>query len=104
MNRMISAWDGHLVERCVPALLPKALVSAGFVIERIEPVVFSDMVLKPDGLANMMMLFMQQYAVGNGLVDEAEAVAWADEQRVLSDTRRFFFSLNHYVVSAWKGP
>ena len=51
MVRMIEAWDQHLAERLVPAILPNILRDVGFVVERIEPITFSDADLKPDGLA-----------------------------------------------------
>lgn len=102
MSRMIEAWDQHLVERCVPAILPNILRGAGFVVECVEPIAFSDINLKPDGLANMMIHLMEPYAVENDLVAEQEARAWADEQRSLAQAGRFFFSLTHFVVSARK--
>ncbi|MBL4766642.1 MAG: methyltransferase domain-containing protein [Rhodobacteraceae bacterium] len=102
MARMIEAWDQHLAERLVPAILPNILRDVGFVVERIEPITFSDANLKPDGLANMMIHLMKQYAVDNGLVAEQEARAWANEQMALAEAGRFSFSLTHFVVSAMK--
>ena len=102
MVKLIKAWDQHLTERCVPAILPNILESAGFVVERVQPTTFSDTTLKPDGLANMLIHLIERYAVENSLVADGEAQTWADEQRSLAKAGRFFFSLTHFVVSARK--
>lgn len=99
MARMMKAWDQHLADRCVPARLPDMMRQAGFQVETIRPLVFLDTVLRPDGLAMMMLSLMQAYALQNALVDEPTVRAWADEQRHLAADRRFFFSLVHFVVS-----
>lgn len=100
MASMMAAWDGHLSERSVPALLPARLEEAGFAVDTIQPVTFSDTELRPDGIANMMLLLMEIYVKENGLLPAAEVAAWAEEQRRLPSTRQFFFSLTHFVVSA----
>ncbi|GAB5506069.1 MAG: methyltransferase domain-containing protein [Rhizobiaceae bacterium] len=102
MQSMIDAWDRHLVERCVPAVLPPILRDCGFQIEGVTAVPFSDSVLRPDGLANMMMLLMERYVVENKLVAADVAAAWRQEQHDLAAAGRFFFSLTHFVVLATK--
>ncbi len=98
MQRMMAAWDKHLVERCVPALLPPMFRDAGLVYERTTSETILDTVLKPDGLANMMMILIRAYVVGNDLIPEAEAQAWFDEQEQMARDGRFFFSLTHFVT------
>jgi SAM-dependent methyltransferase len=102
MDRMIEAWDRHLTERCVPAILPPVLAASGFVVEDLVPVPLSDSILKPDGLANMLIVLMERYARDNQLIDDQEAQDWAAEQRALAEAGRFFFSLTHFVISARK--
>ena len=98
MMQMIGAWDKHLSNRRVPALLPRMLVDAGFEVETIAPLAIFDATLRPDGLANMLIHLMQPYALQNGLVEEGQIQSWADEQRRLAASGRFFFSINHFVV------
>lgn len=98
MSRMITAWDHHLAERCVPAILPDVMANTGFEIEGIRTLTFCDTTLRPDGMANMLMHLMVPYAVNNGHLDVSEANAWADEQLERARSGRFFFSLCHYVV------
>ena len=102
MAKMITAWDRHLVERRVPEILPGILMQNGFKIDAVQPVTICDTLLKPDGLANMLMHLMQPYAVQNGIMAPDEAQAWAAEQAELADRGCFFFSITHYVVTARK--
>lgn len=100
MAKMVDAWDNHLVDKRVPERLPELLTSAGFEVEKVEPIVFCDTILKPDGLANMLRHLMRSYAIENALLEEADALAWFDEQEALARSGRFFFSLTHYVITA----
>lgn len=102
MKRMVAAWDQHLSERCVPAILPGYMRDCGFVVDEIRPVTICDHILKPDGLASMMMRLMERYAVENDHLPSTEARAWAEEQQALARDGRFFFSMTHFVVSGGK--
>lgn len=100
VSRMMAAWDDHLAERCVPALLPPLMRDAGFVVDAVRPVTFCDTVLRCDGLANVLLILIETYVKAKGLLSDDEATAWAAEQRQLAEEGRFFFSLTHFVVSA----
>ena len=102
MDRMIAAWDSHFVERRVPAILPAILRDAGFEIDSIGSVTITDHVLKPDGLAMMMIRLMESFAIQNGLLPQQEAHAWRSEQETLAAEGRFFFSLTQFAVSTRK--
>jgi SAM-dependent methyltransferase len=99
MAAMMSAWDHHLTNRCVPAKLPQMMREAGYQVETVIPLVVLDTVLRNDGLAMMLLSLMQAYARQNELADEPTVRAWADEQRHLAANGRFFFSLVHFVTS-----
>ncbi|GAA6159744.1 hypothetical protein NBRC116589_19180 [Ruegeria sp. HU-ET01832] len=102
MARMVRAWDEHFVERGVPALLPPILTDAGFEVEGVAPVTVCDTQLRPDGLANMLIVLMERFTKSKQLLPDEEAAAWADEQRALAMQGKFFFSLTHFVVSGRK--
>lgn len=100
MKIMLETWDDHLVERCVPAVLPPILRSAGFRLDEVKAVPFSCTELHPDGLANMMLHLMKPFAVNKGVLTESEANDWLEEQVRLSQSGRFFFSITHFVITA----
>ncbi len=102
MTKMIEIWDRHLVGRTVPALLPRAAREAGFVVERMVPRTCCDIDLRPDGLANMMMLLMEAFALKSSDIDEADVLDWTGEQRQLAGEGKFFFSLTHFVLAVRK--
>ncbi len=102
MDRMVAAWDGHFAERRIPAVLPPVLSDAGFEIQDIRPVTITDHVLKPDGLAIVMLTLMENFATRHGIVGKAEAAAWRKEQEDLAASGRFFFSISQFAVIARK--
>ena len=102
MTRMLAAWDHHFTERRVPALLPPLLRRAGFTIDRIATATITDHVLKPDGLALMMLRLIENFAIQRNLVPEPEARAWRAEQEELARNGAFFFSLTQFATIAHK--
>jgi arsenite methyltransferase len=103
MARVIAAWDGHLVERAVPAFLPHLLRRAGFLVERTTPLTCCDTVLRPDGVANLLLHLIEAHASQTGSPDLDEVKDWAAEQRRLAAEGRFFFAVTHFVVAARRG-
>ncbi|WP_029064206.1 methyltransferase domain-containing protein [Labrenzia sp. DG1229] len=102
MKLMLDTWDKHLVERCVPAVLPPILRDAGFRVDDVTAIPFNSTELHPDGMPNMMIHLMKQYVVRKGTVSEDDANDWAEEQVQLSKSGRFFFSITHFVITASK--
>ena len=99
MNRMMRAWDHHLVHKALPADLPRLGRAAGFEVERILPVTFVDHKMRPGGLAWMMLTLMERYAIANDLLPMAEAKAWAAEQSSRAAEGRFYFAITHIVTA-----
>ena len=102
MTRMLRHWDRHLVERCVPAILPPLLREAGFAVESVQPELCQDTVFRADGLARLMTHLIRAYVGQNALTDPEEVEDWISEQHQLAKGARFFFAITHYVVSARK--
>lgn len=102
MARLKASWDQHFVAGDVPARLPGILRRQGHHVENVVPVTLTDHMLKPDGIAIMMMHLMRRYAVGSGHVEAGVADDWFDEQVSLASEGRFFFSITQFVVSARK--
>lgn len=102
MARMCASWNRHVADPDLPAKLPSLMRRAGFEVVSVAPLTFTDTTLRPDGIARMMMILMESYAVSNGHVSADEARAWVEEQEQLALDGRFFMTLTHFVLSARK--
>lgn len=102
MARMMEAWEAHFASGDLPERLPGLIRDLGHEVLRVLPHTMVATVLKPDGLAMVMLHLMRSFAVGEGLVATAEADAWFAEQEALSREGRFFFSMTQYVTLARK--
>lgn len=102
MARMQAIWDRHLTDRIVPARLPSILTDAGYRVESVRPITFTDTTLRPDGLANMLIILMTNYAIQTEPDAEEMARAWAEEQRALARQGRFFFAVTMFSIAARK--
>lgn len=102
MQRVLAAWDHHYTEARVAALWPRVTQDAGFSAIEVDPFMFCDVTLRPDGIAFLLMHLMSRYAAENDHLAEAEPKAWFDEQVELANQGRFLFSLTYYRLSAIK--
>ena len=102
MERMKTSWNQHCTHVGLPEILQSLMQQAGFAVECIRPLAFCDHVLKQDGIAIMMLRLMERYAIQHGHLPEDDVKAWRAEQEKLAGEGRFFFSFNHYAVSALK--
>lgn len=102
MEQIRASWDQHFAAGDVPARLPGIMRHQGHHVESVAPVTLTDHVLKPDGMAIMLMLLMRQFAIANNHVEADMANDWFNEQISLARDGRFFFSITQFVVSARK--
>lgn len=102
MARMCASWRCHVADAALPETLPALMTKAEFEVNAIVPLTYVDTTLKPDGLARMMIILMENYAVAKDHLSADEARAWAEEQTELANEGRFFMSLTHFVFSARK--
>lgn len=102
MEQIRASWDQHFAAGDVPARLPGIMRRLGHQVDSVVPVTLTDHVLKPDGIAIMMMHLMRQFAITSKHVEAEMANEWFDEQISLARDGRFFFSITQFVVSARK--
>lgn len=102
MQRILSIWDDHLVDRETPAKLPHLMRTPGFTFDHTRQISFCDTHLRSDGIAMMGLKLIQAYAVQSGAVSEGEARDWVEEQYDLARNGQFFFSLSHFICVAQK--
>lgn len=102
MDRILKAWDEHLMDPILPRTLAAQLGNAGLVIREQDVFVFLNSEFNSDtyshGLAKMIGAFVPGR---NGLTKE-EVIAWAEDLQKLADSGDYFFSLNRYLFVAEK--
>ncbi len=96
--KILSAWDEHLTDPCLPRSLRPALHRAGMTVERAETlnILNLDFSGYSHGLAGLVAAFVP----GRHGVSQEEAAAWLDDLRNQSDEGAYFFSLDQFLFLA----
>jgi arsenite methyltransferase len=92
MERVLGAFDEHLVHRSLPRTLESTMRSAGFEQVEMEAHDFATGKFDPDAYGVATVPLIRGFVPGHNGVDEDEAEAWAVEQRELGERGEFFFA------------
>lgn len=100
MQRVLDAWDEHLVHRSLPRTLAPAMRAAGFADVEMQAHSFATADFDPDtyGAANVPLI--RTFVAGTSRVPEDEANAWMAEQRALGERGEFFFACLQFCFKA----
>ena len=98
MQRVLTAWDEHLVHRDLPRRLPELLGRGGFTLRRCTVVPLLNVGYAHETFSAGILDLIRSFVGGRRGVTAAEAGAWAADLRSLGD--RYFFSLNRYLFLA----
>jgi SAM-dependent methyltransferase len=99
MQRVLGAWDKHLVHPSLPRTLGPAMRSAGFDQVEMEGHSFASATFDPETYGAATMRFIEQFVPGHNGVTEDEATAWADEQRELGERGEYYFACIQFCFS-----
>jgi arsenite methyltransferase len=99
-DRVLAAWDERLAHRSLPRTLKPRLRATGFEDVRAEGYTFATIELDPETYGGFLVPFIEQFVVDQGLLDEAEAKAWGDEQRDLDQRGEFFLACIQFCFTA----
>lgn len=101
MNRVMKAWDSHLIHASLPRTLGPQLRKAGFDTVEATAHVFATVgELGTESFASSMLPLISNYVVGNNLIDSDEAAAWEAEQQELSEAGDFYYTSTQLCFSA----
>jgi ubiquinone/menaquinone biosynthesis C-methylase UbiE len=100
MQRVLEAWDSHLAHPALPRILAPRLRAAGFDRILVEGHAFATTDLTPQSYGGAILPLIERFVAGRDEIGEAEARAWALEQRDLADRGEFFFSCTQFCFSA----
>jgi arsenite methyltransferase len=99
MERILTAWDRHLIHPTLPRTLAPAMRAAGFDDVKMEAHPFATSELNEDAYGVALMPVLRAFVSGLGEIDPAELDAWDTEQRELGARGEFFFSCAQFCFS-----
>jgi arsenite methyltransferase len=99
-QRVLAAWDKHLTHPSLPRKLAPRLRDPGFEEVKMVAYSFATTDLIPDAYGGSLVPLLEQYVAEQGGMSQAEAKAWADEQRELGERGEFFFTVTQFCFMA----
>ncbi len=100
MQRILAAWDEHLVDPYLPRRLARLLENAGFALTQRAVVPLLNAGYDPNTFSAGLIGFITAFVPGRNGLTETDATAWADDLVALGAD--YFFSLNRYLFLAVK--
>ena len=101
-ERVLRAWDDHLVHPSLPRTLAPMLRAAGFESVGVQAHGFATAELDPETYGGSLVPFIAGYVSGRESVGPDEAARWLEEQRELDERGEFFFSVTQLCFTAVK--
>jgi arsenite methyltransferase len=100
MQRVLDAWEAHLVDPHLPRRLTRLLEDAGFTVAERTVTPLLNAGYDPNSYSAGLIGFIAGFVPGRGGLTGADVTAWADDLTSLG--RDYFFSLNRYLFLAVK--
>jgi arsenite methyltransferase len=101
-TRVLQAWDEHLAHPSLPRVLGSHLRSVGFEDIQVEAYPFAAVGRDPESYGAALAPFIATFVAGRQGIGEAEAEAWATEQRELMERDEFYFASTQFCFTATK--
>jgi hypothetical protein len=100
MNRVLAAWEEHLVDPYLPRRLGCLLSDAGFAVTRREVIPLLNAGYDANTYSAGLIGFISGFVSGRLGLTEDDASAWADDLVGLGED--YFFNLSRYLFLAVK--
>jgi arsenite methyltransferase len=97
-ERILRAWEGHFRHPHLPAVLPRALVAAGFERPHVEAIPVVNVELADGQFGAGMLPTIAAWVARRGGVEPGEVEAWQDDLRAQADAGTYFFSVCRYLL------
>ena len=102
MQRVLEAWDQHLVNPHLPTTLTPKLKQAGFQVVRRDVHPMFNPEYSPDSYSAGILEGIRTFVPGRIRITQPEADDWAMDLRDLGEAGEYFFSVNRYLFQAIK--
>jgi ubiquinone/menaquinone biosynthesis C-methylase UbiE len=100
LERVLRAWDRHLVHPSLPRTLPASLRRAGFSDVALAGHSFTTAEFTPEAYGGSLVGVVENYLTALEDFPDADAAGWAEDQRALGEAGEFYFSCVQCCVSA----
>lgn len=100
-QRILQAWDLHLVDPFIMRTLSEKVRAAGFDIPQISGFIFNDTGFDATNASYYIAKFVAPFVVANGISEE-DTERWLQDLQALSDQGRYFYSFTGFILSAVK--
>jgi len=100
MERVLGAWDEHLVHPALPSRLAAAMRAAGFEHVEMEGHSFATPEFDAERYGPATASMIRSFVPGHNGVDEDDAESWAAEQRSLGERGEFYFACIQFCFTA----
>ena len=101
-ERVLRAWDEHLVHPSLPRTLAPQLRVAGFEQVRMDAHSFATCDLNPETYGAALVPFAAAFVVGRNGITGEDAQAWVAEQQQLGERGEFYFACTQLCFTAIK--
>jgi len=102
MDRVLAAWEEHLVDPHLPRTLSQHLKKAGFLLRRRGVIPLFNPEHDENTYSVRAIGVIAGFVAGRQGINQEEAAAWAADLHALGATGSYFFSLNRYLFLAVK--
>jgi arsenite methyltransferase len=103
-DRVLRAWDEHLVHPALPRTLAARLRTAGFADVRMGAHPFVAVDWDPESYGVALMPFIAEFVAGRGGLTEEDGRAWLEEQRALGERGELYFACLQLAFTATRPP
>ena len=102
MARVLEAWRDHGADSRLPRSLPKRMLEAGLLLEKVEVIPIINIEYDPNTYSYSMISMLAKFAVGRQNFSAEEVQAWVDDLKAYGERGEYFFSVNRYAFVARK--
>jgi ubiquinone/menaquinone biosynthesis C-methylase UbiE len=100
MERVLHAWEDHLVHTSLPRTLAPALRAAGFKQVDMQAHSFASAVYDPETFGVALIPIIRSFIAGRGDITEQDADAWVAEQQELGERGEYYFAFTQFCFTA----
>ncbi len=102
MDRILAAWNDHLVDPYLPRTLTQKLKHAGFQVQRSGVIPLLNAEYDENTYSYGLIGLIGAFVIDRCGITKEDVEAWSEDLHLLGEEGTYFFSLNRYYFTAMK--